>query len=204
MNASSVVALDVDGVLGDFETHWRDCAEEVFGCRLQGRPLLKVNEQHSMGLRYGLSNKEVDAVWRVFHEDRWADLPLYDHASELVLALEDLGCTVWAVTSIDVRYVEDRAKSLSGLIPTGRIVCVGHAAHPDEKADVLHQLGVVAFLDDHPANANAALGTVLVSALLDRGYEGLEAPEHGVTVIDDAMDFPVLVEQLLKRTGMVA
>jgi hypothetical protein len=204
MNASSVVALDVDGVLGDFETHWRDCAEEVFGCRLQGRPLLKVNEQHSMGLRYGLSNKEVDAVWRVFHEDRWADLPLYDHASELVLALEDLGCTVWAVTSIDVRYVEDRAKSLSGLIPTGRIVCVGHAAPASAKTDVLRDLGAAAFLDDHPANANAALGLVSLPVLLDRGYHGLEAPEYGVTVIDDVMDFPVLVEQLLRRTGRAA
>jgi FMN phosphatase YigB (HAD superfamily) len=199
MNASSVVALDVDGVLGDFETHWRECAEEVL-CR----SMLKVNEQHSMGLRYGLSNKEVDAVWRVFHEDRWADLPLYDHASELVLALEDLGCTVWAVTSIDVRYVEDRAKSLSGLIPTGRIVCVGHAAPASAKTDVLRDLGAAAFLDDHPANANAALGLVSLPVLLDRGYHGLEAPEYGVTVIDDVMDFPVLVEQLLRRTGRAA
>jgi len=64
--------------------------------------------------------------------------------------------------------------------PRKRVVCVGHAAPADEKAEVLHQLGAVAFLDDHPANANAALGTVLVSALLDRGYEGLESPEHGV------------------------
>jgi FMN phosphatase YigB (HAD superfamily) len=210
MNASSVVALDVDGVLGDFETHWRECAEEVLGCRLQGRPLLKVNEQHSMGLRYGLSNKEVDAVWRVFHEDplhgasRWADLPLYHHAPELVLALEDLGCMVWAVTSIDVQHRAARAESLAGLIPAGRIVCVGHAAPASAKTDVLRDLGAVAFLDDHPANANAALGLVSLPVLLDRGYHGLEAPEYGVTVIDDVMDFPVLVEQLLRRTGRAA
>ncbi|MFA6180593.1 hypothetical protein [Acidithiobacillus sp.] len=199
MNASSVVALDVDGVLGDFETHWRECAEEVL-CR----SMPKVNEQHSMGLRYGLSNKEMDAVWRVFHEDRWADLPLYDHASELVLALEDLGCMVWAVTSIDVQHRAARAESLAGLIPAGRIVCVGHAAPASAKTDVLRDLGAVAFLDDHPANANAALGLVSLPVLLDRGYHGLEAPEYGVTVIDDVMDFPVLVEQLLRRTGRAA
>ena len=199
MNASSVVALDVDGVLGDFETHWRECAEEVL-CR----SMLKVNEQHSMGLRYGLSNKEVDAVWRVFHEDRWADLPLYDHASELVLALEDLGCTVWAVTMINERHEAARAESLGGLIPAGRIVCVGDNAPASAKVAVLRDLGAVAFLEDHPANANAALGTVSLSVLLDRGYLGLEAPEYGVTVIDDPMDFPVLVEQLLKRTGLAA
>jgi hypothetical protein len=157
-----------------------------------------------MGLRYGLSNKEMDAVWRVFHEDRWADLPLYDHASELVLALEDLGCMVWAVTSIDVQHRAARAESLAGLIPAGRIVCVGHAAPASAKTDVLRDLGAVAFLDDHPANANAALGLVSLPVLLDRGYHGLEAPEYGVTVIDDVMDFPVLVEQLLRRTGRAA
>jgi beta-phosphoglucomutase-like phosphatase (HAD superfamily) len=199
-----IVALDVDGVLGDFERHWADCAREVLG-----RPMAKMNEQHSMGVRYGLTSKEVDAVWRVFHGDghdcRWGTMPLYAHAQDLVYALEDLGCQVWAVTSIDPRHESARVESLAGLIPAKRVVCVGHDAPADEKADVLHRLGAVAFLDDHPANANAVLGTVLVSALLDRGYEGLEPPEHGVTVIDDPMDFPVLVEGLLKRTGrMVA
>ncbi|MHB1632483.1 MAG: hypothetical protein ACYCQL_09775, partial [Acidithiobacillus sp.] len=156
--------------------------------------------------RYALTGQEYDAVWCAFHEDRWADMPLYDHASELVLALEDMGCTVWAVTMINERHEAARAESLGGLIPAGRIVCVGHAAHASAKANVLRDLGAVAFLDDHPANANAAaasmaLGAAGLSVLLDRGYRGLEAPEYGVTVIDDVMDFPVLVESLLKRTG---
>ncbi|MBU2767763.1 hypothetical protein HAP94_16665 [Acidithiobacillus ferrivorans] len=47
-------------------------------------------------------------------------------------------------------------------------------------------------------------GAPLIMVLLDRGYHGLEAPEYWVTVIDDPMDFPVLVEQLLKRTGRAA
>ncbi|WP_437559335.1 hypothetical protein [Acidithiobacillus sulfuriphilus] len=205
-----IVALDVDGVLGDFEGHWVNCAQEVLG-----RPMAKMNEQHSLGLRYGLTHKEVDAVWRVFHGDcppaaslpaasHWATLPLYDHAHDLVYALEDLGCQVWAVTSINPRHESARVQSLAGLIPARRVVCVGHDAPAGEKADVLHRLGAVAFLDDQPANANAALGATLVSALLDRGYEGLEPPEHGVTVIDDPMDFPVLVGEMLQRTGMAA
>ena len=193
------VVLDVDQVLTDFDGHWRQCAEQVLG-----REIPRVGGHFHLRDRYNLSAAECDAVWRAYHADEWHRLPLYLHAADLVYALEDLGCTVWAVTSIDERHHAARAESLAGLIPAARIVCVGHAAHPDEKADVLHQLGVVAFLDDHPANANAALGTVLVSALLDRGYEGLEVLEHGATVIDDVMDFPVLVEQLLKRTGMVA
>ena len=193
------IALDVDGVLGDFETHWRECAEEVLE-----RALPKVNEQHSMGLRYGLKRGEVDAVWQSFHATELASLPLYSHASEMVLALEDLGCTVWAVTSIDERHQSARAESLAGLIPVGRIVCVGHDAPPSAKAAALRKLNAAAFLDDHPANVNAAIGAVTLPVLLDRGYHGLDAPETGVTVIDDALDFPVLVESLLERTGRVA
>ncbi|MHB8366762.1 MAG: hypothetical protein ACYDB0_07035 [Acidithiobacillus sp.] len=196
MTTYTNIALDVDGIMTNFDAHWRQCAEEVLGC-----PVIQHNEQHSMGLRYGLSKKDVDAVWDAFHQAKWSSVPLYDHASELVLALEDLGCTVWAVTSIDDQHRAARAESLVGLIPDGRIVCVGQAAPASAKATITRDLGAVAFLDDHPANANAAIGSVPLSVLLDRGYHGLEAPEYGVTVIDDPMDFPVLVEQLLKRTG---
>ena len=199
-----IVALDVDGVLADFDAHWRQCAEQVLG-----RVVPQVHEDHQLRTRYGLTRQECDAVWRAYHDDEWSRLPLYAHAADLIYALEDLGCTVWAVTSIDVRHRAARAESLAGLIPSGRIICVGHAAPAGAKANVLRDLCAVAFLDDHPANANAAaasmpLGTVSLSVLLDRGYQGLEAPECGVTVIDDPMDFPVLVESLLKRTGRIA
>ncbi len=193
------VALDVDGVLTNFDAHWRQCAERVLE-----RDIPQVSEDHCLQKRYALTRKEYDAVWDAYHADEWYRTTLYDHASELVLALEDLGCTVWAVTSIDVQHRAARAESLAGLIPAGRIVCVGQAAPASAKANVLLDLGAVAFLDDHPANTNAAIGSVPLSVLLDRGYHGLEAPEYGVTVIDDAMDFPVLVEQLLKRTGRAA
>ena len=202
---SAIVALDVDGILTNFDAHWRQCAERVLE-----RDIPQVGEDHCLQKRYALTRKDYDVVWDAYHSDEWHRTPLYDHATELVLALEDLGCTVWAVTSIDEKHLAARAESLAGLIPAGRIVCVGHAALASAKANVLRDLGAragceaVAFLDDHPANANAAIGSVSLSVLLDRGYHGLEAPEYGVTVIDDPMDFPVLVESLLKRTGRAA
>lgn len=188
------VALDVDQVLVDFDNHWRQCAEEVLG-----REVRRQGPHFHLQARYGLSESECRRVWDAFRESEWPRIPVYCHAADLVYALEDLGCTVWAVSSIDDCHHAERAASLAGLIPAARIVCVGQAAHPGEKADVLRHLGAVAFLDDHPANANAAADVVNLSAMLNRGYEGLEAPEYGVTVIDDPMDFPVLVEQLLRE-----
>jgi FMN phosphatase YigB (HAD superfamily) len=193
------IALDVDGILTDFDGHWRQCAERVLD-----RAVSQVSGHHHLRERYALTRPEYDLVWDAFHADEWHRLPLYLHAADLVLALEHLGCRVWAVTSVDHGHAAARAASLAGLIPAKRVVCVGHAASPDDKADVLYGLGAIAFLDDHPANVNASLGIVMASVLLDRGYEGLEAPEHGATVIDDPMDFPVLVEQLLQRTGRAA
>ncbi len=202
MKNNQVVALDVDGVLGDFETHWRECAEKI-----TGRLLPKVSDQHDMIHRYGLTQKEVNAVWKAFHVE-WGNIPLYDYASDLVLALEDMDFQVWAVTGVEECYRESRAESLAGLIPAGRIVCVGSpgrnpAATATAKANVLWKMRAMAFLDDHPANANAALSFVDISVLMNRGYQGLEAPEHGVTVIDDPMDFPSLVQTFLTRTGRI-
>jgi phosphoglycolate phosphatase-like HAD superfamily hydrolase len=185
---STVIALDVDGILTDFDAHWRQCAERVLG-----RSVQQMNEDYDLRVRYALTWREVDAVWTAYHADEWHRQPLFSDAADLILALEDLGCEVWAVTSIDHCHHEARSASLSGLIPPGRIVCVGL----EDKCDALHDLGAVALLDDHPANVNAALDSVTLPVLLDRGYRGLETPEHGVTVIDDVMDFPVLVEQML-------
>ena len=181
---------------------FRDALGEL---RLPGAwsPLMfKVNE-HNLGLRYGLTGKEFDDVWRAFHEEQWARLPLYDHAHDLVYSLEDMGCEIWAVTSINPDFTESRAVSLDGFIPAGRILCVGYNAPAMAKVQAIRQLGAVAFLDDHPVNINSAVGHTLLPTLL---YQGVETPEPDmVTVIDDAMDFPVLVEEMLRRTGrMVA
>ncbi|MDD5279534.1 HAD family hydrolase [Acidithiobacillus sp.] len=200
MITNSVVALDIDGILLDFEGHWTDCARRV----LDWPDLKKLNESYQLHDRYGLPKADAHHVWDTFHHEvQWANVPLYDHARDLVYALEDMGCQVWAVTSIRAEFHQARVDSLCGLLPVGRVICVDPHHAPIEKVAALHRIGAVAFLDDHPDNANAAASVVGLSALLDRRYTGLEVPTSDVVVIDDPMDYPVLVETMLRRTRLV-
>lgn len=195
------VALDIDGVLCDFDQHWMDYAHRV----LDWPDIRRLNDAYHLHDRYGITRSDAKRVWDTFnHEVAWANVPVYTHAPDLVYALEDMGCQVWAVTSIRAEFHQARVDSLCGLLPAGRVVCVHPLRAPTEKAAALQRIGALAFLDDQPDNTNAAASVVHLSALLDRRYTGLEAPTSDVVVIDDPMDYPVLVETLLQRTRRVS
>jgi hypothetical protein len=200
MKTNNVVALDIDGILCDFDGHWANCARRV----LDWPDLKKLNEAYPLHDRYGIPKADAHQVWDTFrHGVEWANVPLYDHAPDLVYALEDIGCQVWAITSIQAEFHQARVDSLCGLLPAGRVMCVTPDHAPIEKTAALQRIGAMAFLDDLPDNANAVTRAVGLSALLDRHYAGLEAPIRDVVVIDDPMDYPVLVETLLRRTRLV-
>jgi hypothetical protein len=199
MIKNTSVALDVDGILCNFDGHWASCARRV----LEWPELIKLNEAYHLHEHYGISKAEAHHVWDTFHHEvEWANVPLYNHARDLVYALEDVNCQVWAVTSIRAEFHQARVGSLCGLLPAGRVICVNPAHAPTEKTAALQRIGAVAFLDDQPGNANAVARVVGLSALLDRRYTGLEAPTRDVVVIDDPMDYPVLVETMLGRTQL--
>lgn len=86
--------------------------------------------------------------------------------------------------------------------------CVGRdtgTLHGKEsKRDALREIGAVAFLDDYPDYAEQAADVLPLSVFLHNGYADIPETGHRVTVIDHPMDFPVLVESFLRRTGKVA
>ncbi len=188
-----VVAFDLDGVLLDFESAWRQCAEWHLGRYL---PLLC--EDYPLTDRFGLSHQEVDRVWDVFHRENWWErVPLYEDVWPTLERLENLGCTLWAVTNVDAQHHRARAISLEGVIPSGRIVTLGSKASPEDRVAVLRDIGAAVLVDDRSDNVNAALPYVSAAVLMHRGYRGLPEPEHGVTVIDDLRDLPAVLENAL-------
>ncbi|WP_437559559.1 HAD family hydrolase [Acidithiobacillus sulfuriphilus] len=190
-----IVVFDLDGVLLDFESAWARCAS-----RELGRPVRKVSDAYDLQDRYALSSREYHRARQALHRGSWWErIPAHESARDVVCAVEASGASVWAVTNIDARWIRARAISLGGLIPFGRIICLGEDASPHDRAEILDDLHAQAFVDDQSPNANAAVGIVAAPVLLHRGYQGLEPPAHGVTVIDDLRDFPETLRGFLTR-----
>ena len=68
----------------------------------------------------------------------------------------------------------------------------------NDRVEALKSLRAQAFIDDQPANVNAAACIVAAPVLLHQNYQGQEEPAHGVTVIDHLLDFPLVIEPLCK------
>lgn len=186
MSTESIVVLDLDGVLLDFESAWRDCAEEALD-----RPTLQISDQYDLGERFGLSPREVAKVWTRFDRGNWWErVPPTEHAWELLDDLERMGLSIWAVTNVDLEHRAARSNSLDQMIPKNRIICLGEMATPKDRAKVLRGIKPMAFIDDLVENANAAIDHATVTVLLDRGFKRAEEPAFGVTVIGHLLDFP--------------
>ena len=193
-----IVVFDLDGVLLDFATSWAQCASWELG-----RPIQKVSDAYDLQERFALSAREYHRVRSAFHRYAWWErVPTHDSAWDTVCNLEAVGASVWAVTNVDAQWVHARAISLGGLIPDDRILCLGENATANDRVEALKSLRAPAFVDDQVANVNAAIGIIAAPVLLHQGYQGQEEPAHGVTVIDDLLDFPVVIESLFKTAQM--
>jgi hypothetical protein len=193
-----IVALDADGVLVDFDQHWREAAE--FAIK---RPLVKLQDVHDFRGRYGLSREEYHAAWDRFNSiGGWADIPVYAHTEVLVTELRHYGLHPMVLTSIPEKYAVQRRHNLKQWFAPEDIHCVGDSLQaPARKAQMLRKWQALAFLDDNPENTNVSVNSVPLCVMLDRKYQDLPEPTHGVTVIDDPLDFLLQVETLLERTS---
>jgi hypothetical protein len=182
-NKDIVIALDVDGVLLDFDSHWRLCAQEV----LQ-RPLPRVSESYSLTKRFGISKEEKALVWEYFIDDGWmATVPPYPTSQQMIYDLHELGASVWAVSSVRSTSYADRCKSLSGLISPERILCVGSPETRPSKVPALKRIGAQIMLDDLAIHLEEAKGVVKYPVLMDRNYAEFNdlRPEHIVQTHDE-------------------
>ncbi len=189
-----IVVFDLDGVLLDFESAWKACAEFVLR-----KPIIQVSRAFPLEDRFGLTPAECSRVWEAFDRgDWWERVSPYEDAWEVVGALDAMRASIWAITNVDAQWGHARTVSLEGMIPSGRIITLGSHATPAQRARVLCDLGATVFVDDLPDNANAALPHVALSVHLNRGYADMADPEYGVTVIDQLDELPNSAEGIFQ------
>lgn len=93
-----VVALDIDGTLGDYHGHFIDFARKYLGCALPGHTLYDGSIPFWQFLELDLPlYREVKLAYRQGGTKR--TMPVYDGASQLSHALRKAGAEIWIATT---------------------------------------------------------------------------------------------------------
>jgi uncharacterized HAD superfamily protein len=150
------IALDCDGVLLDFLTHWEKMAAYALG-----RTISVAKDTYDLKMRYGLTQDEIEHVMEIFvKEDGWSNLPPLPGAIDGAIALQQAGHRVVVVTAIDEEFTSHRLDNFKkhGFTPD-HMYCVGaKAGHTKTAAYEIEQ--PVAVVDDRLTYLNEAKKTV--------------------------------------------
>ena len=145
----SNVAVDADGVVLDFLTRFELAAKECLG-----RVIVRLNTEYDLGIRYGLTEHEVNQVWEHFHNAaHWKHIPIIPGAAQAIAKLQEQH-HVHLVTAIDLHLHESRRFNLlTHGIDNITIHCTGHK---ESKLGALRALAPVVYFDDHPKHIEEA------------------------------------------------
>lgn len=143
------VALDIDGVLLDFDSHWQTFTE-----LLLGRPLPRLNNEYDLRSRYGLSEQESKLAWEAFYDQgQWAQILPYRCAIDAIDDFHLSGHTLLCITAAPRDVEVQRRKSLQNLgLDAHHIEFIGyhHDGNTKHEALLRHQPDV--FIDDQLYN----------------------------------------------------
>ena len=81
-----LLALDVDGVILNFDAFYAKVAYEKFG----EIATIKDKKAWNMNQRYGLSDSQDKEVWRMINESSWTGLSMFDDTKQAVKIINQL------------------------------------------------------------------------------------------------------------------
>lgn len=175
-NKRCTVALDCDGVLLDFVSHFKNIGHAALG-----RPLEDLCNVYDLTKRFGLSNDERSKIMNLLNTDSgWSDLPDLPGAISSAISLQEAGHRVIVVTAIDEAHKMSRLFNLAtyGFRPD-EIYCIGsHSGHT--KADVYKEEQPHAVVDDRLVYLNEAK-TTIVRQEVELVWVNDEIPQDGLT-----------------------
>ena len=107
-----LLALDVDGVVLDFDSFYAKLAYEKFGMTIQDKTAWNMTK------RYGLSDNQDKEVWHMINESNWTGLPFFDDTKQAVEIINQLqykhgsNLEIIFVSSFNQQYFDGRFHDL--------------------------------------------------------------------------------------------
>lgn len=149
----AVVALDVDGVLLDFEAFF----QKILAAVVQ-RPVYIAQANYDLRTRYDVTPDEAEKAIERLARQRWSQIPAEPGAQAGYQRLVSDGYRPVAITGIDPARHDERMENLEALgMPVERLICTGGPGV--SKAQALRQVAPAWFVDDrlvHLAEAEQA------------------------------------------------
>lgn len=144
MLGNNRIVLDVDGVILNFNDHFRKHVSEVLH-----RDIKEYCKSYELHERLNISKAEHDLAWSTFGDmGKWKDIEPLPGSREAVLGLINMGYEIYLVTGIDEEYKEHRLKNLIDKIDflPKEIHCVGSGR--TLKDHKIREINPVMFVDD--------------------------------------------------------
>lgn len=144
------MALDGDGVLFDYNLAYANAWERAFGVPPRERDPQAYWPMDRWEVER-LSAERLEQLRAAFDEHFWATIPAIEGAVEACHLLKQQGYRLVCVTALSAGFAAARQRNLLDLgFPIDTVIAtdnVGKGCSP--KADALHALGPVAFVDDY-------------------------------------------------------
>lgn len=152
-----LVALDIDGVVVDMDTHFKQVAQDLYGI-----PLVKVSPSYTFHQRYEGLTKEMEInVWQHIEEaELWATAPIYEDVAQSLALLREANMDVMFISAAPNKVEAQRKINLAPLdLHDSHVICVGTGTPSTlaNKRNALLQYAPDIFVDDQLHNLVQAL-----------------------------------------------
>lgn len=188
MIVKPVVALDIDGTLGDYHGHFLKFAQGWYGRTMPdpsdinpGLPLHKFMNTSKATYR------QCKLAFRQGGLER--SMPVYDGATELTVALRKCGVELWLCTTRPYLKLDTQSPNTLHWLRRNKIQYDHLLSGPHKYRDLVKQIGepgrVVAVLDDLPSMYDQAESIGLPSILRSQPYN---QHHSDAPMVDDLWD----------------
>lgn len=166
---TKIIALDVDGVILNYNKSWPAVWKAAFNEELTSQKVAyhaynEFGTGHLPPDRYALFKQH-------FAHEAWSSMPLLDGAKEACQLLDGAGYALVAVTSMPPLYETARAINLIKRhgVPLVNVIATGRSGGDNPKLRYIEELDPVAFVDDLVSNFDG-VPTAVHCALIEPGF----------------------------------